>query len=154
MFSDTLDRSSDTSSNSSLLIFIAVIYWTVTNSTVLSIQIRIRIQLTLPFALVFSDCFERVALEAMLPFEKTFLTVDINSLRICKEKCIQEGDKCQTISFGHVLHKYHNWMQVTQLHLIPKNSIYHHLTLPRRSQASVGVLEARSAIEDRVKQIY
>lgn len=54
--------------------------------------------------LVLSDCFERIALEAMLPFEKTFLTIDINSLRICKEKCIQEGDKCQTISFGHVWH--------------------------------------------------
>ncbi|XP_073813437.1 uncharacterized protein isoform X2 [Musca autumnalis] len=47
-----------------------------------------------------NDCFERIALEAMMPFEKTFRTEDTNSLRSCKEKCLQEGDKCQSISFG------------------------------------------------------
>ncbi|XP_036332571.1 uncharacterized protein LOC118743917 [Rhagoletis pomonella] len=47
-----------------------------------------------------NDCFERIALEAMLPFEKTFRTEDTNSLKMCKEKCTQAGDKCQSISFG------------------------------------------------------
>ncbi|XP_046810899.1 uncharacterized protein LOC111681958 isoform X2 [Lucilia cuprina] len=47
-----------------------------------------------------NDCFERVALEAMIPFEKTFKTEDTNSLRMCKDRCLQEGDKCQSISFG------------------------------------------------------
>ncbi|XP_060655829.1 uncharacterized protein LOC132791066 isoform X1 [Drosophila nasuta] len=47
-----------------------------------------------------NDCFERVALEAMLPFEKTFRTDDTNSLKTCKEKCLQAGEKCQAISFG------------------------------------------------------
>uniref|UniRef100_A0A1I8QFB9 Apple domain-containing protein n=1 Tax=Stomoxys calcitrans TaxID=35570 RepID=A0A1I8QFB9_STOCA len=47
-----------------------------------------------------NDCFERIALEAMMPFEKTFRTEDTNSLRSCKEKCLAEGDKCQSISFG------------------------------------------------------
>ncbi|XP_067632029.1 uncharacterized protein [Eurosta solidaginis] len=47
-----------------------------------------------------NDCFERIALEAMLPFEKTFRTEDTNSLKMCKEKCIQAGEKCQSISFG------------------------------------------------------
>ncbi|KPU75776.1 uncharacterized protein Dana_GF12577, isoform B [Drosophila ananassae] len=47
-----------------------------------------------------NDCFERIALEAMLPFEKTFRTEDTNSLKMCKEKCLQAGEKCQAISFG------------------------------------------------------
>lgn len=47
-----------------------------------------------------TDCFERIALEAMLPFEKTFRTEDTNSLKMCKEKCLQAGEKCQAISFG------------------------------------------------------
>ncbi|XP_037942015.1 extensin-like [Teleopsis dalmanni] len=46
------------------------------------------------------DCFERIALEAMLPFEKTFRTEDTNSLKMCKDKCLQAGEKCQAISFG------------------------------------------------------
>ncbi|XP_061399331.1 uncharacterized protein LOC133335046 [Musca vetustissima] len=52
------------------------------------------------FLIFIADCFERIALEAMMPFEKTFRTEDTNSLRSCKEKCLQEGDKCQSISFG------------------------------------------------------
>ncbi|XP_068143967.1 uncharacterized protein [Drosophila tropicalis] len=36
----------------------------------------------------------------MLPFEKTFRTEDTNSLKMCKEKCLQAGEKCQSISFG------------------------------------------------------
>ncbi|XP_055917150.1 uncharacterized protein LOC129949610 isoform X2 [Eupeodes corollae] len=47
-----------------------------------------------------NDCFERIALEAMLPFEKTFRTEDTNSLMACKEMCIRAGDNCQAISFG------------------------------------------------------
>lgn len=47
-----------------------------------------------------ADCFERIALEAMLPFEKTFRTEDTNSLKMCKERCLQAGEKCQAISFG------------------------------------------------------
>lgn len=38
----------------------------------------------------------------MLPFEKTFRTEDTNSLKMCKDKCIQAGEKCQSISFGLV----------------------------------------------------
>ncbi|XP_033252132.1 leucine-rich repeat extensin-like protein 3 [Drosophila miranda] len=36
-------------------------------------------------------------MEAMLPFEKTFRTEDTNSLKMCKEKCLQAGE---AISFG------------------------------------------------------
>ncbi|XP_012162267.1 uncharacterized protein LOC105665484 [Ceratitis capitata] len=36
----------------------------------------------------------------MLPFQKSFNTEDTNSLKNCKDKCIQAGDKCQSLSFG------------------------------------------------------
>jgi len=36
----------------------------------------------------------------LVPFEKTFRTEDTNSLKMCKEKCLQAGEKCQAISFG------------------------------------------------------
>ncbi|KAL5287018.1 hypothetical protein ACFFRR_008145 [Megaselia abdita] len=47
-----------------------------------------------------NDCFDRIALEAMLPFEKAFRTEDTNSLKVCKDKCIQAGEKCNIIAFG------------------------------------------------------
>jgi hypothetical protein len=47
----------------------------------------------------FSDCFERIALGAMLPFEKTFRNSDTNSLRICENICMMDK-KCNTFSFG------------------------------------------------------
>lgn len=46
------------------------------------------------------DCFERIVLEAMIPFERTFRTTDTNKLQICEKLCIAEGDKCQTYSLG------------------------------------------------------
>lgn len=49
---------------------------------------------------LFLDCFERIALGAMLPFEKTFRTTDTNSLRVCEDLCSIEGPKCQTYALG------------------------------------------------------
>lgn len=46
------------------------------------------------------DCFERVAIEAMIPFERTFRSTDTNQITICEKLCIGEGDKCQTYSIG------------------------------------------------------
>ncbi|XP_065081067.1 uncharacterized protein LOC135703711 [Ochlerotatus camptorhynchus] len=45
------------------------------------------------------DCFERIALGAMLPFEKTFRNSDTNSLKICETLCLNDKE-CQTFSFG------------------------------------------------------
>lgn len=46
------------------------------------------------------DCFERIVIQAMIPFERTFRTTDTNQLQICERLCIAEGDKCQTYSLG------------------------------------------------------
>uniref|UniRef100_A0AAG5DRB9 Apple domain-containing protein n=1 Tax=Anopheles atroparvus TaxID=41427 RepID=A0AAG5DRB9_ANOAO len=45
------------------------------------------------------DCFERIALGAMLPFEKTFRNSDTNSLKICETLCLNDKE-CQTFAFG------------------------------------------------------
>ena len=45
------------------------------------------------------DCFERIALGAMLPFEKTFRNSDTNSLKICESLCLNDKE-CQTFAFG------------------------------------------------------
>ncbi|XP_037050767.1 uncharacterized protein LOC119084803 [Bradysia coprophila] len=47
-----------------------------------------------------NDCFERIVLEAMIPFDRTFRTTDTNKKQICEKLCIAEGDKCQTYSLG------------------------------------------------------
>lgn len=46
------------------------------------------------------DCFVRIALGAMMPFENTFRNVDTNLLKNCEELCSTEGPKCQTFAFG------------------------------------------------------
>lgn len=48
----------------------------------------------------FADCFERLVLEATIPFERTFRTTDTNSVRVCENLCIAEGDKCQSFALG------------------------------------------------------
>uniref|UniRef100_A0A182JNP2 Apple domain-containing protein n=1 Tax=Anopheles christyi TaxID=43041 RepID=A0A182JNP2_9DIPT len=45
------------------------------------------------------DCFERIALGAMLPFEKAFRNSDTNSLKICETLCLNDKE-CQTFAFG------------------------------------------------------
>ncbi|GAB0088372.1 uncharacterized protein DMENIID0001_027770 [Sergentomyia squamirostris] len=47
-----------------------------------------------------NDCFERIALGAMMPFDSTFRNTDTNLLRTCEELCAREGSKCQTFAFG------------------------------------------------------
>ncbi|XP_055680028.1 uncharacterized protein LOC129788061 isoform X2 [Lutzomyia longipalpis] len=47
-----------------------------------------------------NDCFERIALGAMMPFDSTFRNTDTNLLRTCEELCAREGTKCQTFAFG------------------------------------------------------
>lgn len=69
------------------------IYLSITNK-----QQKIRFNLDFQFHVL--DCFDRIALEAMLPFEKAFRTEDTNSLKVCKDKCIQAGEKCNLIAFG------------------------------------------------------
>ena len=49
---------------------------------------------------MFLDCFERLALEAMIPFDRVFRTIDTNSVRECERLCAAEGDKCQSFSLG------------------------------------------------------
>lgn len=51
------------------------------------------------FLLIISDCFERIALGAMLPFEKTFRNSDTNSLKVCENLCLNDKE-CLTFAFG------------------------------------------------------
>ncbi|KAL7029998.1 hypothetical protein ACKWTF_006468 [Chironomus riparius] len=45
------------------------------------------------------SCFERIAIGAMLPFEKTFRRSDTNQLDVCTSLCLQDAE-CTTFAFG------------------------------------------------------
>lgn len=47
----------------------------------------------------FADCFERIALGAMLPFDKTFRKTDTNVLDKCLNLCLNDVE-CVTFAFG------------------------------------------------------
>lgn len=44
-------------------------------------------------------CFERIAIGAMLPFEKTFRRSDTNQLDVCTNLCLTDAE-CMTFAFG------------------------------------------------------
>jgi hypothetical protein len=46
-----------------------------------------------------ADCFERIALGAMLPFDKTFRKTDTNVLDKCLNLCLNDAE-CVTFAFG------------------------------------------------------
>lgn len=46
------------------------------------------------------DCFERLVLEAMIPFDRTLRTIDTNSIRECESQCKSEGERCQAFALG------------------------------------------------------
>lgn len=46
------------------------------------------------------DCFSRLYREAMIPPNRVFRTSETSSLRICKDQCIAEGERCQSFSLG------------------------------------------------------
>lgn len=50
--------------------------------------------------LLFSDCFQRVVLEAMLPEDKVYRTTETNSVRACQDQCTGDGDRCQAFAIG------------------------------------------------------
>ncbi|XP_070506825.1 uncharacterized protein [Chironomus tepperi] len=45
------------------------------------------------------SCFERIAIGAMLPFDKTFRRSDTNQLDVCTSLCLQDAE-CTTFAFG------------------------------------------------------
>lgn len=47
-----------------------------------------------------ADCFQRVVIEAMLPDDQVYRTVETNSVRQCQDYCSAEGDRCQAFSIG------------------------------------------------------
>lgn len=51
------------------------------------------------YLLYFTDCFERIALGAMLPFDKTFRKTDTNVLDKCLNLCLNDAE-CVTFAFG------------------------------------------------------
>jgi hypothetical protein len=51
------------------------------------------------FVFTTSDCFERIALGAMLPFDKTFRKTDTNVLDKCLNLCLNDLE-CVTFAFG------------------------------------------------------
>lgn len=51
-------------------------------------------------SIVIIDCFQRVILEAMLPDDKVYRTIETNSVRACQDYCAAEGDRCQSFSIG------------------------------------------------------
>lgn len=46
-----------------------------------------------------TDCFERIALGAMLPFDKTFRKSETNVLDKCLNLCLNDAE-CVTFAFG------------------------------------------------------
>lgn len=36
----------------------------------------------------------------MIPPDHVFRTIETNSLRVCREECIEEGKRCQTFALG------------------------------------------------------